>query len=150
MKNRLKIGELAKLAGCKAETIRYYENEHLMPAPFRSEGNYRLYDETHLERLQFIRRCRTLGMTLEEIRALLHMREVPQRSCEKVDRLLDEHIAHVEARIAELVELQSHLKQLRAQCQGNPGTDECGILQQLQSPEQESLTPIDAHTDGCH
>ena len=58
----MKIGELAKLADCQVETVRYYEREGLLPAPARSEGNYRLYSSEHLERLTFIRNCRTLDM----------------------------------------------------------------------------------------
>jgi DNA-binding transcriptional MerR regulator len=57
------------------ETIRYYEREGLLREPSRSEGNYRLYTDTHIERLQFIRHCRSLDMTLEEIRNLLRFRD---------------------------------------------------------------------------
>ncbi len=57
---QIKIGELAKRTECQAETIRYYEKEGLLPQPSRSGGNYRLYDEEHIERLRFIRHCRTL------------------------------------------------------------------------------------------
>ena len=66
MSNSLKIGELAKQTGCLVETIRYYEREGLLLEPPRSEGNYRLYTDIHSERLQFIRHCRSLDMTLEE------------------------------------------------------------------------------------
>ena len=52
---QVQIGELAKRSDCKVVTIRYYEKEGLLPEPLRSSGNYRLYDEGHLERLQFIR-----------------------------------------------------------------------------------------------
>jgi DNA-binding transcriptional MerR regulator len=55
MSNSLKIGELAKRTGCLVETIRYYEREDLLLEPARSEGNYRLYTDIHVERLQFIR-----------------------------------------------------------------------------------------------
>jgi DNA-binding transcriptional MerR regulator len=63
MNNTLKIGELAKQTGCLVETIRYYEGEGLLLEPARSEGNYRLYTDIHIERLQFIRHCRSLDMT---------------------------------------------------------------------------------------
>lgn len=55
----MKIGELAKATDCAVETIRYYERENLLPEPARSEGNYRLYTQAHVERLTFIRNCRT-------------------------------------------------------------------------------------------
>ena len=63
----MKIGELAKRTGCPVETIRYYEREGLLPEPARSEGNYRQYTLAHVERLSFIRHCRSLDMTQDEI-----------------------------------------------------------------------------------
>ena len=98
----MKIGELAKLTDAQVETIRYYEREGLLPAPARSDGNYRLYTQAHVERLTFIRNCRSLDMTLEEIRSLLNLRDSPQDQCESVNALIDEHIQHVNDRIASL------------------------------------------------
>jgi DNA-binding transcriptional MerR regulator len=65
---RLSIGTLAQAAGVRVVTIRYYERIQLMPVPPRTEGNYRVYREEHLHRLRFIRRCRDLGFTLDQIR----------------------------------------------------------------------------------
>ena len=73
----IRIGDLAKRSGCEVVTIRYYEKEGLLPKPARSGGNFRLYGEAHIERLQFIRHCRSLDMTLSEIRALLGLRDNP-------------------------------------------------------------------------
>ena len=87
MSNSLKIGELAKRTGCLVETIRYYEREGLLLEPARSEGNYRLYTDIHVERLQFIRHCRVLDMTLEEIRNLLRFRDAPDENCREVNAL---------------------------------------------------------------
>ena len=67
----MKIGELASGTGTPVETIRYYEREGLLPAAARTEGNYRVYGQEHAQRLLFVRRCRSLDMTLQEIRALL-------------------------------------------------------------------------------
>ena len=125
----MKIGELAKLTDCQVETIRYYEREGLLPEPARSEGNYRLYTQAHVERLTFIRNCRSLDMTLEEIRSLLDLRDSPQDQCENVNALIDEHIHHVKARIDGLLALQEQLIDLRQRCGGG---DHCGILQRLE------------------
>ena len=62
MEARYRISELAKRAKCQVVTVRYYEKEGLLPVPGRSEGNFRLYEQQHLERLLFIRRCRSLDM----------------------------------------------------------------------------------------
>ncbi|MET3715800.1 Cd(II)/Pb(II)-responsive transcriptional regulator [Pseudomonas sp. PvP001] len=109
----MKIGELAKITDCQVETIRYYERESLLPPPARSDGNYRLYTQAHVERLTFIRNCRILDMTLDEIRNLLTLRDSPQDQCQSVNDLIDEHIHHVKARIDGLVALQEQLVALR-------------------------------------
>ena len=127
----MKIGELAKLTDAQVETIRYYEREGLLPAPARSDGNYRLYTQAHVERLTFIRNCRSLDMTLGEIRSLLHLRDSPQDQCESVNALIDEHIQHVNDRIASLQALQAQLLDVRQRCsEGSP--DHCGILDRLE------------------
>ena len=74
----MKIGELAKLTDCPVETIRYYEKENLLPPPARTDGNYRVYTQAHTERLTFIRNCRSLDMTLEEIAACWVCATVPR------------------------------------------------------------------------
>ena len=67
----MKIGQLSEVARTQVETIRFYEREGLLAEPKRTAGNYRIYDQTHLDRLLFIRHCRALDMTLDEIRVLL-------------------------------------------------------------------------------
>lgn len=127
----LKIGDLAKQIGCKVETVRYYEREGLLPAPVRSQGNYRLYGPSHVERLQFIRHCRSLDMTLEEVRALLGVRDAPEESCTAVNELLDQHIGDVGRRIRELQALEIQLTALRSRCQATQAAKDCEILKEL-------------------
>lgn len=127
----IKIGELAKQTGATVETIRYYEKQELLPEPSRSAGNYRLYREEHIERLQFILHCRTLDMTLDEVRTLLQCWEEPNKDCEDVDSLLDEHIQAVEVRIEELKQLKRHLTVLRKKCVSSAPAESCGILNAL-------------------
>ncbi|AMB84115.1 Cd(II)/Pb(II)-responsive transcriptional regulator [Pseudomonas agarici] len=140
----MKIGELAKLTDCPVETIRYYEKESLLPEPARSEGNYRLYTQAHVERLTFIRNCRSLDMTLEEIRSLLSLRDSPQDQCENVNALIDEHIHHVKARIDGLLALQAQLLDLRQRCGEGPNVDQCGILRRLEV--SGSVLPAEEHS----
>ncbi|MEO7713533.1 MAG: MerR family transcriptional regulator, partial [Gemmatimonadaceae bacterium] len=72
----LSIGELATRSGVSAEAIRYYEREHVVPAAARGgPGRYRQYDEADVERLQFIRRARELGFSLDEVRELLALND---------------------------------------------------------------------------
>jgi Cd(II)/Pb(II)-responsive transcriptional regulator len=131
MRDELRIGALAQRTQCHTETIRYYEREGLLPVPARSPGNYRLYGSAHVERLSFIRHCRSLDMTLDEIRTLLNFRDAPMRPCAGVGSLLEEHIHHVADRISELKRLERQLKELRGFC-ANPGQAErCGILKEM-------------------
>ncbi len=127
---KMRIGELARMAGCQVVTIRYYEKEGLLPPPERSDGNYRLYDEAQVERLRFIRHCRLHGMTLDEIRQLLEFQENPVSDCSWVDDLVSRHIENVNSQIASLQQLKKRLEALRHECSGGRHGD-CGILQSL-------------------
>lgn len=127
----MKIGELAQAAQCTVGTVRYYEKEGLLAAPERTAANYRIYGQAHLERLRFIRSCRSLDMTHDEIRSLLHMMDSPSEACGAINDLLDEHITHVEVRINELAQLKSQLADLRTLCQVERSVDKCGILHGL-------------------
>ncbi|MDN3454513.1 MULTISPECIES: Cd(II)/Pb(II)-responsive transcriptional regulator [unclassified Psychrobacter] len=127
----IKIGALAKRTGATVETIRYYEKEGLLPAPSRSEGNYRLYCDAHIERLQFVLHCRTLDMTLDEVRTLLQYWDDPDKDCGNVNTLLDEHIHAVEIRMQELTQLKQHLIVLRQKCVSRAPAVSCGILNAL-------------------
>ncbi|MGH8686371.1 MAG: Cd(II)/Pb(II)-responsive transcriptional regulator [Burkholderiales bacterium] len=130
----MRIGELARRADCPVETVRYYEKEGLLATPRRSGSNYRDYAASHLERLAFIRRCRALDMSLPEIRVLIEAIERPGADCGPVDALLDEHIGHVAARIADLTALKEELDAIRAHCAGYQPAVACGIVQTLSRP----------------
>ena len=129
--DELKIGELAVRTGYTVEAIRYYERQGLLPAPARSGGNYRLYRGAHLERLRFIRHCRSLDMALDEIRTLLTFRDHPDQSCGAVNALLDRHIVEVADRIAQLRDLEEQLLGLRGLCTDVQTAKDCAILQCL-------------------
>lgn len=124
----MKIGELASAAQCTVETIRYYERQRLLPKPERGENNYRVYGTRHLERLIFIRNCRTLDMSQEEIGELLAFQDQPGGNCDAVNALLDDHIEHVTARLRELRSLQTQLIALRKKCGQTTTVGKCRIL----------------------
>lgn len=126
----LRIGELAKVTGCQVVTIRYYEKEGLLHRPERTNANYRLYGEEDVERLKFIRRCRLHGMNLTEIRDLLAFKDNPTVSCAWINDLVERHIADVEAQIASLEHLKTHLEALRRTCDGE-NHQGCGIIDSL-------------------
>ena len=132
----IKIGELSKVTGCSVQTIRHYEKEHLIASVERSEGNFRLYDEAAVEHLLFIKHCRSLDLSLPEIRQLLGLSRSPGAQCDDVNRMMDRHIEQVEARIQELTKLNEQLRMLRRSCSNRRTVEQCGILRNL------SATPV--------
>jgi len=148
----MKIGELAQASTTPTETIRFYERQGLLPQPPRSQGNYRIYAEDHVERLVFVRHCRSLDMALDEIRQLLLLKDSSSDSCAEVNELLDEHISHVAERIVELRALQSQLKALRQRCGQEAAVQTCGILKELalEPAASRSQTGIRRHVRGTH
>lgn len=128
---KLKIGELAAAGGCLVETVRYYEREGLLPAPTRSAGNYRQYGAEHLARLTFIRHCRSLDMSLIDVRRLLHFKDAPDENCGEVNLLLDMHIARIAERMKDLDALQMQMVALRSHCDQAQAAKDCGILHGL-------------------
>jgi Cd(II)/Pb(II)-responsive transcriptional regulator len=146
----MKIGEIAAASDTPVETIRYYEREGLLPAPARTESNYRTYGEEHLARLRFIRHCRGLDMSLDEVRVLLRFKDAPNENCGDVNAVLDAHIGHVSRRIRELRALEKELKGLRAQCGEARQAQECGILEGLSRASGAPRKSRSQHLEGVH
>ena len=146
----MRIGELAQTSGTPIETIRFYEREGLLPAAARTEGNYRIYTPRHAERLGFIRRCRSLDMTLDEVRVLLRFKDQPLADCGEVNSLLDEHIGHVSERIRALRALEKELHALRAACPVPQAAADCGILQGIDQAGAKPAKASRRHVRGAH
>ncbi|CAM8620415.1 SoxR Predicted transcriptional regulators [Comamonadaceae bacterium] len=134
----MKIGELALVAQCTVETVRYYEKAGLLPEPARTSGNFRVYGPEHVERLRFIRNCRALDMSQEEIHTLLDLADQPADGCGAINAVFDQHITHVDERIRELTHLKKQLRTLRLRCVSEQAVDACGIMQGLASMETEA------------
>ncbi len=126
----MRIGDLARQTGCPIETIRYYERVGILPEPQRAHNNYRQYGESHRRRLRFVRRCRELGFSLEEIRTLLDMIDGNTQTCAEVAALGQRHINDVRAKIADLKQIESRLSDLVAHCHG-ANTPDCSLLEEL-------------------
>ncbi len=131
---RLTIGRLAARAGCKVQTIRYYEQIGLLPPPARTAGKHRIYERNHLERLAFIRHARELGFTLAAVRELLALSDEPDRPCEEVDRVARTHSHEVERRIARLFGLKAELERMILSCTGGR-IAECRVVEALSRDE---------------
>lgn len=127
----MRIGELAGKAGVDVQTIRYYEREGLLEAPARTGSGYRAYGPEHLERLNFVRHCRSLDVPLAEIKRLIDLSSNKAVSCEEVDRLVRVHLERVRAKRVALQNLEQQLSTLSAQCASGHRVADCGILEEL-------------------
>ncbi|MCV7394537.1 MerR family transcriptional regulator [Mycobacterium paraseoulense] len=132
----LRIGELAGATGTTAPTIRYYEQIGLLPHP-RRVGGQRRYDDDDVRRVTFIRRCRDLDFSVEQVRALVELTHDADRSCVEARDLAELHLTAVRAKLADLRTLESRIAELivtsKADCDGRPAT-ECVVLEGLSRP----------------
>src|SRR5262245_31047961 len=106
------ISELSKNTNVSPKTIRYYEDVGLLASPVRASNNYRLYDESHIERLRFIRSARSLDFSIEEIAQILSTLDRHELPCSHVVELLGKHLSEIEARIRDLERLREELTHL--------------------------------------
>ena len=129
--SHLPIGAVARGAGVGIDTIRYYEREGLLPPPRRRASGYRDYDRGTIDRLKFIRRAKTLGFTLDDIRELLALSADHERGVRDVKQRAEDRLAKLELRIQEMQRMRRGLKHLIAQCPGRGDPDACPILYAL-------------------
>lgn len=127
--NSIGIGTLAKRAGVRIDTVRYYERTGLLSPKARLASGYRRYGELELARLRFIRRAQALGFTLKEVRELLVLSNT--RDVARVKRAAQEKLADVEQRITALERIRKGLVTLVAACPGHGRAADCPILNAL-------------------
>lgn len=141
----LSIGDLARRAGTKVETVRWYEREGLLPAPARTAGGHRAYTRAHLDRLAFVRHARELGFPLDDVRGLLRLSDDPERSCAEADRIARAHLDAVRGRIARLRALETELERMVTECcQGQVA--ECRVIEVL--ADHSHANCVDQHGHG--
>jgi MerR family copper efflux transcriptional regulator len=126
----MNIGQAAKASGVTAKMIRYYESIALIPPGRRSDAGYRIYDDKDLHALRFVKRARTLGFSLDQIRELLSLWQNKARASADVKAIALVHVAELDQRIAELSEMRDTLQTLARCCLGDDRPD-CSILQTL-------------------
>ena len=130
------IGQAAKMSGVSAANIRFYEAKGLIGRHGMGVGSYRFYSDEDVHQLKFIRQLRSLDMTLDEVRILLHLDLRKKTDCQTARDTLDEHVGHVRTRIRELKALEKNLNDLRSRCDGTHA--QCHLLEALHS-QAESI-----------
>ncbi len=127
------VGQLAGKVGINVETVRYYEKLKLLPKPKQKESHYRVYDETDLKRLLFIKRAKELGFALKEIKELLELKIDSQAKCGDVKHLTEHKLKDVDNRISDLKKIKTVLVKLINQCVNEEvSSDECPILESIE------------------
>lgn len=126
----LAIGQLAKSASTKVQTIRYYEEIGLIKPSQRTDGGHRIYEPEDSRRLKFIRHARELGFGIEEIRELLKLSDNPQMSCSSADHIASTHLEQVELRITKLKALRKELKRMVEEC-AHDRVGQCRVIEVL-------------------
>ena len=130
----MNIGEAARLSGVPAKTIRYYESVGLLPTGARRDNGYRDYGAAEVETLRFIQRARSLGFAVKEVAALLELWRDRDRASAEVRRLAQQHIAAIDAKMAELAGMRATLSVLVDRCCGDQ-RPQCPILESLAGGE---------------
>ena len=131
----LKIGEVAERGGVNLQTIRYYEREKLLQQPPRLRSGYRIFPESTVQRVRFIKRAQELGFSLAEIRELLSIKIDPRKDCSDVERLARVKIVEIDQKIRTLKSMKRVLSGLAESCPGCGPSSECPILESIESDE---------------
>jgi DNA-binding transcriptional MerR regulator len=131
------ISQAARLSGVSAANIRFYEKGKLLSPPGRDDNSYRLYSDGDVHQLRFIRLCRAMDMSLDEVRTLLALDLNSKTDCDSARDALDDHLGHVRARMAELKALETDLKDLRSRCDGSDTC--CHIIEALHQQADAQL-----------
>ncbi|MEA5539560.1 heavy metal-responsive transcriptional regulator [Limnoraphis robusta Tam1] len=135
----LQVGEVSRKLGINAQTIYFYERIGLIPSPQRSESGYRLFSEQDIERLLFIHRAKSLGLTLEEIKDILALKDGKKLTCQALHQRLINKIKQIEQQMIQLQMLHEELLPLVEQCEVNLNhpdpTHECIVLNTGQNNE---------------
>lgn len=141
----MNIGEAAKISGVTAKMIRHYEAIELIRPSLRSDAGYRIYKDNDLHTLRFIKRARSLGFSLEQIRDLLSLWNDAQRASADVKAIAQQHVVELEQRIAELTAMRDTLTHLAHNCHGDDRPD-CPILQDLAAPGKQTTCCVQDET----
>ncbi|SNT12290.1 Cu(I)-responsive transcriptional regulator [Tropicimonas sediminicola] len=133
----MNIGDVARLSGLPAKTIRYYEEIGLV-SPMRSTNGYRTFRESDLHKLTFLSRARSLGFTIDDCRALLELYVNTSRASADVKKIASEHLVRIDAKIEELIAMKKTLSHLVHECAGDNRPD-CPILDDLAAPSKPAV-----------
>jgi DNA-binding transcriptional MerR regulator len=128
---QLKIGEVSRLSGIGIEALRFYEKSGLLDRPGRTYSGYRLYDESVLERLAFIKQAQVLGFTLDEIKQLISHKRAGENPCVEVREIVRSRLAELNERIEQMIHYRDELTSALAEWDktGEAEGHVCGLIE---------------------
>jgi MerR family transcriptional regulator, copper efflux regulator len=128
---QLKIGEVSRLSGIGIEALRFYEKSGLLDRPGRTYSGYRLYDESVLERLAFIKQAQLLGFTLDEIKQLIAHKRAGENPCAEVREIVRNRLEELNERIEQMIHYRDELKTALAEWdeKGESEGHVCGLIE---------------------
>ncbi|HXG93034.1 MAG TPA: heavy metal-responsive transcriptional regulator [Blastocatellia bacterium] len=144
MSSDLTVGQLASAAGVSADTVRYYERLNLLPPASRTRAGYRLYTESDLERLRFIKQAQSLGLSLDDIRMLLPGSEAGLAECRRVRDLLISKLEELDARLGEMRAFRRRIVAYLKECEqalAGKREDRCPVLFEISHSTHSEAKP---------
>ena len=128
---RLSIGDLGRRTGATVQTIRYYEKLGLMPPPFRTQATQRVYDETDIQRMTFIRHGRALAFSLQDLAELVALDTTADTVCAPAHKILNKKIKYVRQNIEKLTLITQDLERMKTGC--SLPNQKCYVMQSLET-----------------
>jgi len=144
---QLLIGELAREAGVKSDTVRFYEKQNLLPEPTRTAAGYRMYDEAALKRLRFIKQAQSLGFSLQEIHRILNLRGEGRTTCRCVLGIAEATLSETETKLRELENfrdgLKKHVQRWRTEAKNGSkmAAEFCALIESSAQPQPSTAVP---------
>ena len=135
------IGELAEEVGVPTSTLRYYERSGLVRPDGRTNGNYRIYGNSAVERVRFIRAAQATGFTLEDIARLLDFKDGGSEPCNEVESLITHRVADTEKRMEDLQRTQTLLRSCLRLCREAKRRDRCKVMENLKTASRRRSSP---------
>lgn len=148
MNAMMSIGAAAQVTGCSVPTIRYYEQIGLLPTGHRTDAGRRIFDDSALQRLTFIRRCRDFGFSIEQVREMVGLADNPNRPCMELREIAAGHLTSLRAKLAELMSLERDMATFVQECDtacAGGAVLNCTILDQL----AEMTSTAQGRASGC-
>lgn len=129
--------QVSEQLGIDIETLRYYEKIGLISNPQRLSNGYRQYNSNHIIEIKFIQHCRSLGISIEEIKVLKNLTTKPKEDCSQVNQIIEKNLSLIEQKIKDLKKLRAQLKTLLESCLQTSTLDNCKIVKSLNKAASE-------------